>query len=498
MVIELRKKDKMGLNFKNLLLENRGTKRTIFKNTFWLALAEVVQKGVGFLVAIWLARHFGPSIYGQWMFALSFVVIFSVLANFGFNTLVVREVARDKSKITQYINNIFAMKLVLGLVTLGLIVFVIQWAEKEQEVVKLVYFLGIYMVINTFATFFQSIFRARQKMQYETACRGLQALSLLGLIGLLIFNKSSIIAVSYAYISAAIIGFLFSAIFTWRYFAKFFFKIDLKVCREILKKAWPFALSAIAITVYYRIDTVMLGLFKEDQVVGYYGAAYNIVLLIIGGIGLLVAAIFPILSNLYKSSIDKFKVSVNLSFKLIMLLSLPVIILIFFFSKSIVTIIYGNEFAAFSSPILQILIWSVLILYNYAIFAIGLSASDKQKIYLKGVIYGAVFNVLANLLVIPKYSYYGAAATTVLTEVVVGSYMSHRFLNLNKMKLPSMFIWKVTLASLVMIVTIFSCRYFKGFNLTIASMYGLTIYVLMTYILKVSKRSLWAVLKTGV
>jgi len=265
-----------------------------------------------------------------------------------------------------------------------------------------------------------------------------------------------------------------------------------------LKKAWPFALSAVAITGYYRIDTVMLGVFKEDQAVGYYGAAYNIVLLIIGGIGLLVVAIFPILSNLYKSSIDKFKDNVNLFFKLILLLSFPLIVLVFFFSKTIINIIYGNEFIGFSPIILQILIWSVLILYNYAIFAIGLSASDKQKIYLKGVVTGVAFNVLANLLIIPKYSYYGAATTTVLTEVLVGSYMSYRFLNLNKMKLPSIFIWKIILSSLLMILTIFSCLYFKGLNLIIASICGLTIYVLMIFILKASKRNLWAVLKTGV
>jgi len=486
----------MGLNFKSLLLENRGVKRTIFKNTFWLAAAEVAQKGVGFLIVIWLARHFGPSIYGQWAFALNLAVLFSVLANFGFSALTIREVARDKSKTAQYINNIVAMKLILGLVALGLIVLVMQFLGKEPKLVNLACFLGIYTVINSFATFFQSIFRANEKMQYETICRGIQNISLLGLVFLFILNKGSIIAITYAYISAALIGTLFSLIFIWRYFSKFFLKVDLKLCKQILKKAWPFVLSATAVIVYYRIDTVMLGVFKESEAVGYYNAAYNIILLIITGISLLVMAIFPILSNFYKNSFKSFKTNVDLFFKLIFLFSFPLIIFVFLFSKPIIKIIYGDEFLEFSPLILQILIWSVLILYNYAIFAIGLSASDKQKVYLKGVMYGAIFNAFANLMVIPKYSYYGAATTTVLTEILVGSYMSYQFLNLNKMRLPTIFIWKIVLSSLLMIVTAFSCFYLITPNLIMTSICGLTIYILMIFILKTSKRNLFSLLKT--
>lgn len=478
------------MNIKSLLLDNKNIKQTIFKNTFWLAVAEVFTKGIGFLVVIWLARHFGPSIFGQWVFALSFVALFAVLADFGFSTLTVREIARDKSRTSQYIDNIVAMKLILGLIALGLIALVIQFLGKEPEVVKLIYFLGIYAVINTFATFFQSIFRANEKMQYETACRILQGLCLLGLVAFFILSKGSILTISYAYIGAALFGVIISLGAIWRYFSKFFLKIDFKICREILKKAWPFTLSAIAILIYYRIDTVMLGVFKENEAVGYYNAAYNIILLIITGVGLLVIATFPVLSNFYKYSIEKFKKNINLFFRLIFLISFPLIILIFFLAKPIISVVYGKEFVEFSPVILQILIWSVLILYNYAIFAIGLSASDKQKTYLKGVILGAIFNTLANLVVIPKYSYYGAATTTVLTEIVVCSYMSYRFLNFNRIKLPTSFIKKIILSSLIMFLIIYCCIYFANLNLIFASISGLITFIFMISILKIFKRDL--------
>jgi len=203
----------------------------------------------------------------------------------------------------------------------------------------------------------------------------------------------------------------------------------------------------------------------------------------------LVIAIFPVLSNFYKYSIEKFKKNINLFFRLIFLTSFPLIILIFFLAKPIISVVYSKEFIEFSPVILQILIWSVLILYNYAIFAIGLSASDKQRIYLKGVTLGAIFNTLANLVTIPKYSYYGAATTTVLTEIVVCSYMSYRFLNFNKIKLPLNFIGKIILSSLMMFLIIFHLKQ-TNINLVIVSILGLAIYILMIFILKIFRRDL--------
>ncbi len=486
---------KKHVNMKNLLFENKNTKQTIVKNVFWLGFTELIQKGVAFLVIVWLARYFGPPVYGKWAFALNFTILFSVLADFGFSYLSVREIARDKSKTSYYIDNIIMMKLILGFVALALMIVTIWLLEKDHELIKLVLFLGIYSVLNTFVRFFKSVFRANEKMQYEAASQMLQSLCLLGLVLFLILNKGSALMVSYAYIVAVLIGIVFSLAIIWRNFSKFFLKIDLKKCKQILKKSWPFALSSVATFTYFRIDTVMLGFLKENEIVGYYNAAYNVVFIMIAGISLFVSAIFPLLSNLYKNCINKFESSINIFFKLIFFLSFPVIIFFFFFSKPIISMLYGKEFVEYSPLIFKILVWSVFVLYNYAVFAIGLSASDKQKFYLKGVMLGAIFNVLTNLIVIPKYSCYGAAVTTVLTEIVVCSYMVYKFLDSNKIKLPIGFIMKVTFASLGMFVMIFGLLQLK-INLIIAMTIGLLVYIVFIVVLKVFKKNLFSLIKS--
>lgn len=469
--------------------------RRFIKNFFWLSLGEVIFRVVGFIVIIIIARHFSPAIYGQWSWASVFTVTLAILPEFGFSTLTVREVARHKEKTAQFIDNAIFIKIALSLITFGLIAVIIQFLGKDSQEIKLVYFLGIFNILNTFATFFQAIFRAYDKMHYETIARFLQSMALLALTILFITNQGSILTVSYAYIIGAIIGLNFSLIFIWRYFNHFHLKINWNICKELIKQAWPFALSAIAIIIYYNIGIVLLGLFKSDEEVGYYNAAFNIITTLTTGLSLLLMAIFPTLSNLFKHSLEKFKIMTQDFIKFIYLFSLPGIIFLFFNAQLIIQIIYGNKFIYSSDYILQILLWAILIMSNYAIFGIGLSASDQQKKYLRGVIIGAVFNIIVNLLLIPKFGMFGCAYATIFTELAVCSYMSYQFIVSQKIKLPVVFIIKTSISGAFMLgaVTLMNKL---NINLFIASVLGLILFAASLLMLKTFKNNPLLFLRT--
>ena len=400
---------------KSIFFDNKTLKQTVFKNTFWLAIAEVVQKGVGFLVVIWLARHFGPAIYGQWAFALSFVALFAIFADFGFGTLTVREIARDKSKTSQYIDNIVAMKLILGLITLGLVALVIQFLGKETQVVKLVYFLGIYAVVSTFSSFFQSIFRANEKMQYETICRAIQSLSLLGLVAFFILNKGSILTISYAYIGAALIGAIISLGAIWRYFSKFFLKIDFKICREILKEAWPFALSGLIVIAYLRIGIIFLSLIKTDQAVGWYNAAFNLMLAFTVVPQLFMLSVYPRLSIFFKESVPRFKELYKKCLKFIFFISIVLFPLLFILARPIISFLYGPSYQE-TIVAFKIVLWVGFFSFLSCVFLYTLNAMNRQIIYTKVTSICLGVNLILCLILIPTYSYIGLSIGAVITE----------------------------------------------------------------------------------
>ena len=66
--------------------------RQIFSNTFWIVLERAIRLGVGFFVAIWVARYLGPSHYGVLSFGLAWVALFSAFGQLGLENIVVRDV----------------------------------------------------------------------------------------------------------------------------------------------------------------------------------------------------------------------------------------------------------------------------------------------------------------------------------------------------------------------------------------------------------------------
>jgi O-antigen/teichoic acid export membrane protein len=405
------------LRTKNLFFNNTSTKQTIFKNTFWLTIAELITKAVSFVLAIWLARSYGPIIYGQWSFAVSFASFFVIIADFGFSTLTIRELARDKSKTTSYVDNILAMKVILGVLTMVMIGVISMFLGKEQVVIRLIFFIGLYTVINTFASFFQSVFRANEQMQYETAARILQNLCLLGLAALFIWNKMPIHAISYAYGISALLGTMVSVIFVHRYFSRFLFNINWGTCKTILHQSWPFALTGVVASFYLRADTIILSLQKTDQEVGWYNAAYNLVLALGFLPNLIMISLLPKLSRLFIESPLKLKQMYHKSLGLITIISTIIIPLAFFFSNKIIMILYHSAYQE-SVPALRILLWAEFLTFIDHVFMYMLIAMNKQSLVVKLPAIALVCNILLNLLLIPSLSYIGASIATLVTEVI--------------------------------------------------------------------------------
>lgn len=390
--------------------------RAIFKNTFWLTLAEASTRGVSFLVFIWMARHFGPETYGQWAFALNFVGLFAILVDFGFSALTIRELARDKSRTSHYVGNILAMKMVLGTIVAGLIIFIIQFLGQEEEVVNLVYFLALYIIINNFATFFHSIFRASEKMHFESICRVVQGLSLLALSAFFIISDQPILDISYAYVIASLIGASLSLILIRRYFSKFFLKIDWSICKEILKKTWPFLFSGVFYMVYFSVNSVMLGMFSIMKQVGYYNAAYSLFAAVFVLPGIITMGFFPQLSDLYDKDMLKFK-RIFFNFrKILIAIGLPITVILFFLSKPIIIKIYSLEY---SNSIIILKILSIVILFKFLTYAYGwfLTSANEQKKVLVVQILGTSLSIIISYFFIIEYEAMGAAVATAITEL---------------------------------------------------------------------------------
>jgi len=69
----------------------------------------------GLVISIFIARNLGAVGFGKNSFALAFTAIFAIASGWGYNTLRIIEVARDKSQASENLNNIMTMRALMGL-----------------------------------------------------------------------------------------------------------------------------------------------------------------------------------------------------------------------------------------------------------------------------------------------------------------------------------------------------------------------------------------------
>ena len=193
---------------KIFLFHNAGVRQTIFKNTFWLAISEVVIKLLKLVLLIYVAKILGATEYGSFNFAFAFVYLFAILADLGIGQIVVREFAGEQEKEKEF-SAIFSLKVLLNLVTIFLVFITSFFITSDDVIQKLIWILAIYLFIDSLFAILLSFFRARQMMQYEAFARVIQALVLVGAGFFILFNFPSAENLSYSYVFSILVALIF-------------------------------------------------------------------------------------------------------------------------------------------------------------------------------------------------------------------------------------------------------------------------------------------------
>lgn len=391
--------------------------KEIASNTSWLLLAETISKGASFVLALAIARHLGRDGYGAFAFALSFASLFMIFADFGFGTLTIRDVARDKSKAKHYLANITSIKLIFGIVALAAAITTLFLTNKTIAIYYVLLF-GIFTLVDSFNQYFQLFFRAHLQMKFEAQAKILYtSVLVIGVAAALIFSTSiqNIIA---AYIIAALItlGYLLYTI--RRKFVSFTPSIRPSNWRSFIIDSWPLAAAALLMTIYFRIDITMLAFMTSNATVGQYSAAYNFVLVMNIIPALILPSIFSIISA--NDGVNNKKVTDTYQFSLVALtiISISLGAIMFTFANQILLLVYGTEFSQ-GVTTLRILIvgGAILIIDRVCIDLLNATGQFKRTLLIIGV--SAVINIALNMYLIPLYADIGAALATAITEAVL-------------------------------------------------------------------------------
>jgi O-antigen/teichoic acid export membrane protein len=422
------------------------TAQKIAKNLFSLATAQIISQLLGFIAVAYLARVLGAEGFGKLGFATAILAYFMLLVNLGLDAFGIREVARNKDAINRYVNNTLTIKLVASIFAFVLLLILVYFIPKPLEIKKLILFLGFTLFTSAFLI--DWLFQGIEKMEFVGIFRITKQICYVGVIFWIVKSPEHLLRIPFIQVGAGLvgIGFLFS-IYA-RNFGHIKLDFDFSFWKHILRQSLPMGFSFMMIRIYYNIDFVMLGFMKDEDVVGWYSAAYKIILLILGFGGIYITAIFPIVSRYYKNSLQKLQSVLAHSAKLMLIVGLPLGIGGTVLAKPIMNQVYGTQY---NNGIIafQILIWGVVIIFISMVYGNSLVACNAQKKYMIGVTLGAITNIGLNVLLIPKFSLVGASIATVMAELTVFSYMYLNFQRIAEVHFIR-YVWKPLAAALIM------------------------------------------------
>lgn len=403
-------------DIKSTFFDNRSIKQTIFKNTFWLSIAEGISRLLKFFLIIYIARILGATEYGKFTFALNLVSFLIIFSDLGISSIATREFAKDIGKEKKYLPSFLSLKSFLSLITLLIIGLVAVFITPDPGVKKVIWILAIYSLTEYFTQFFYALLRARQKMEYEAIAKVLNSVFCVVFGFLFLFKVPSLSSLSCAYLIGAIVAALFVFILYKKKFNHLGFIVDRSIWKEILSLSWPLALMAIFASVYHYMDSIMLGAWGYLEENGWYNAAYKIIDIAALPMVLISASFFPLLASTFKKEISKDKREKIFLSQLSVqaILGIPIFLGGILLAPQIINFIYGSQY---QNAILafQILVGTLLIIYLNNTFNSALFSANYQGILFLITFVGVILNILLNLMLIPKYSLYGAAIATLIT-----------------------------------------------------------------------------------
>ena len=398
--------------------------RKIAYNTVISTGARLIGVALSLISIGLIARYLGNDGFGSYSLILAFLYIFDSLADLGLYSLMVREISRTGIDEKKVVSNIFTIRTIALLVFMGIAMVAVWFFPYSTEVkigTMIVSFSFLFLAMGqVLMGIFQKYLRTDKSALADVVARIVQ----LGLIiacvklGVGFYSVISVLAVS------GFVNFVLLVIFARKY-VKFSLEFDFPYWRQIIKNTFPIAVSLVLTLVYFKIDSIFLSLPMINRYspnlmsdVGIYGIAYKILEGLIFFPAMFVGLIMPLLSNSAFIDNEKFKKVFQKTLDILIIFIVPLIIGILMLSLPIVILVGGNNFSA-SAPALSILALAIGLIFLGSLFGNSIIALNKQKMGAWIYFIGMIFNVVTNLIFIPKYRYIGAAWTTTATEFLV-------------------------------------------------------------------------------
>lgn len=438
-----------------------------------------------------LTRYLGQNGFGDYTTVITFVSFFAVFADLGLYLIITREISKNEKETDKITSNVFTLR------TISNVLFFIL-GPLVTLLFPYSFSVKIAIIIASLAYFFISqnqvlvgIFQKKLRVDKIVISEIIGKIVFLALVWWIIKSNYGLWSIMSVSAISMFINFIITFIFSLKY-VKIKLAFDFKYWKYLIKETLPLAISTVLSLIYFKSDILLLSILKTPQDVGIYGAPAKIMEVLTTFPAILLGLLFPLLSKYAFVDRDKFKKIYQNAFDILIIIILPLIFGTWFLSKPLIEILAGKEFIG-SANVLKILMIATGIIFLAFLASFSVIALGKQKEGIKAHLVGGVLSLGLNLILIPRFSYAGAALTAVISQ-----FFPFLILGLIVYKYTKIFpslniLIKSILASIIMALFLFI---FKNVNFWLLATLGGSVYLITLLILRgLPREAIFALIK---
>jgi len=392
--------------------------RKYFANTSWLLGERILRMAISLFVGIYVARYLGPERFGLLSYALSFVWLFSSLASFGLDDILVRELVQRPEQRNNLLGTVFWLK-VCGTAVMGIaIAAVLQFMAEDQRtswMIVIIAFGFLFQATNVIEFYFQA--QVQSKFTVRAQVVQLLITSLFKIY--LVWNKAELVWFALALmLDQAVVAVLLLMIFHWKIEWFPFFSFQWKHAKKLMVDAWPLIFTGMVVSVYMKIDQVMLKEMLDAKAVGVYASAVKLCEAWYFVPTAVMASLFPAVIEARKKSETVYDERIQKLYDLMVWGSVAIALPTTLLADWVIHILYGADFQE-AADVLRLYIWAGVFVSLGVASSKWLVTENLQRYSFYRTVLGAILNVGCNLWLIPIYGIKGAAFATLVAQGTV-------------------------------------------------------------------------------
>ncbi len=394
--------------------------RVIQRNTFYSLASSAVRLFANAVLFILVAKFYGPITFGQFTTAHTLAIIFTLIADFGFDLFFTIEIAKNKDRVNYLAPRMFGIKIILSSTALLLMCTYAVCQTLSEDTRVLVIIFSLYLFFSAILNSLFALFRGHDELHHEAFITLTINIILLIVITILGIIHADIKYIALSFVGSRVIGFCYGLIKSSHFVDRMLPVFDFQWFKTIWKEVSIFGLFFIFGNLYFIQDTILISIWKGDYEVGIYQSVFRVLGLVLVFSDVMISAAVPSLSRLYDTNQVMWEKLSNTVNKILMHIGLLLGFVMIVGAEKWISILYGLEHYSDAVPLMKIFGFVVIIRYSVEVYALMLTTSKRQNIRTIFVIIATIFNILLNYYAIPVYGILGASVVSLCTNSLLG------------------------------------------------------------------------------